>query len=113
MDIEIPMKTRQLTSKWTVTLEQDDNPQLGESAINDSAKILQEEIDWGVICDLLVELGWTQVTISEKTLRLFDHKPNMVADWVKQNILGGSRGRGTTWLFERAEDASMFILRWS
>lgn len=106
-------KTRTLTSKWTVELEHDDNPEFGENLGEEVTKILQEEIDWGVLCDMMLQLGWSKVLISKATANLFYSTPSTIETWVEENIKGKSRGRGTTWLFEDEKDAMWFKMRWS
>lgn len=103
------MKTRQLSSKWTVELKHDGEPELGESAL----KMLQEEIDKEVFCDMMVAVGWTKVIVSTDKAKLFDLTPSIIETWIQQNIEGKSKGMGTIWLFEHHKDAMLFTLRWS
>lgn len=102
-------KTRQLTSTWTYESDIKD----AELEIsNEALKILQEEIDWEIISEMLVAEGWTQVTVSNTTANYAYRNPKKMEDWINKNIKGKSRGRGVSWFFENAEDAAWFALRW-
>jgi len=82
--------------KWSFDIE----------TVAEVAKIMQEEIDWEILSNRLVEYGWTKVGISAAGM-------HTVEKWVEENIQGKYKFRGTTWLFESEKDAAFFILRWS
>jgi len=112
---EIKNKSRKLSAKWTVTLEH------GQTEHNlelekEIAKTLQEEIDWGILSDMLVEIGWQRVILSPLTLERFSHVHvwlGQVKPWLDSNMTGLYRSRRETWLFENSKDATLFILRWT
>lgn len=78
--------------------------------IDRQSKIIQEEIDWGVLCSIYEEIGWTIIHID------WDKKPldeaYEIKVWCKDNLKGHYQSRGKTWMFELEKDASMFIMRW-
>ena len=114
MVIEVVMKTRQLTAKWTVELEQGE-PEFGETVLEDLARDYQDQIDWYITSDLLADIGWQKVILCDPTMERFSH-PHVwlgeVKPWLESNIRGLYRSRDRTWLFQDSRDAALFILRW-
>lgn len=104
--IYINAKPRQLTAKWTVDLEQGDI-EIGEAA----AKILQEEIDWEVMCDLMKSMGWKVVELNWS--HTTEDNAHEIKEWCRKNLKGHYKARGRTWIFENEQDANWFSLRWS
>ena len=103
----VKQKSQELKARWSMELKVIEAQQLKTQFEIECAKILQEEIDWEILSTLLVEKGWTKVEeISPSPMYI-------VGKWVKDNIQGKYKVRGTTWLFESEKDATMFILRWS
>lgn len=108
---KMDMKLRQLTSAWTVELKEDSNPQYGADVEDEVARILQEEIDWEILCDIMVRAGWTKVETTWEVKPVEEIYELKV--WCDTNLTGHRKGRGKVWLFEKAEDAEWFMLRWS
>lgn len=84
---------------------------LEDQIMERAAREVAEDIDFGVLSDLLVEIGWTKITTSWDIMTLeemYDLK-----EWCKTNLKGQRKGRGKTWLFELEKDASIFALRWA
>jgi|694.fasta_scaffold03834_25 hypothetical protein len=75
------------------------------------AKEMQEEIDWGIMCDLLKEVGWVKIQTTWSTQSLEDAYD--LKNWCRSNLYGNYKGRGKIWLFEKEKDAIMFALKWS
>ena len=73
---------------------------------DEMAKVLQEEIDWEIMCELMSSIGWVQVEIDRPSTE-------ELTEWCHKNLKGKFRGRNHTWMFERAEDATWFTMRWS
>ena len=94
--------------KGTITvLNQDiDLPDLAEQA----AKILQEEIDREILFDMLTQVGWTRVELASKWLSVTGIE---LHEWRKANLTGRWYAHENVWIFEKAEDAVVFTLRWS
>lgn len=86
---------------------------LAEEYAIEAAKMLQEEIDWKVLCDLLIETGWTKVSIKWIYTSINSSKAHIISQWCKNNLIGHYKGRGDTWLFEHEKDAILFTLKWS
>jgi hypothetical protein len=74
-----------------------------------AARILQEEIDKEVITEiriaLLVDEGWTRVD-----LPMVDFTD--IGPWMQVNIQRDWQGFFNTWLFESADDATLFKIAW-
>lgn len=90
-------------------LNLDQYPDLVEEAAKNCAKQIQEEIDWHIITDMLVGVGWTKIQF--EPLRGVEEAYDISA-WIKTNCQGKVQSRGETWIFEKAEDAEWFTLKW-
>ena len=73
---------------------------------DEMAKALQEEIDWEILCELMKSIGWTEVEIDQPSTT------DIVA-WCTDNLKGKFNNRNYVWMFERAEDATWFTMRWA
>jgi hypothetical protein len=82
--------------------------ELAEKLSNEMA----EEIDWGLLCDLLTEVGWVKVAISEPWSNMTSSFAHEIKEWCKENLKGHYKARGRVWVFEKAQDAEWFMLRW-
>lgn len=82
---------------------------LEEELSEKMSAILAEEIDWELIVDLMVSVGWTRVRLER-----FDHRHHAIDihDWLVENCSGHYKSRGSTFVFEKAEEAEWFSLRW-
>lgn len=77
------------------------------------ARLIQEEIDWEIMTGFLEDTGWSKVTLDWPYATSSELETQTINDWCKDNLTGKFRGRDKIWMFENAQDASMFILRWS
>jgi len=72
------------------------------------SEALSQEINKALVVDLrcrdLVSQGWTMVTI--------DTTLEDIGGWMQANIRGDWRAFYDRWLFEDANDAMLFKLRW-
>lgn len=72
------------------------------------AKEIQKEIDEGILSNILLETGWTQI--------YFEFKNNQhavdIADWILNNCQCQVERFTNHYLFEDKKDAEWFILRW-
>lgn len=72
------------------------------------ARIIREEIDKEIVlevrCQALVDQGWTMIK-----LEIADHGD--IGSWMQENIQGDWRGFTDRWLFEHADDATLFTMR--
>lgn len=83
-----------------------------EEIVNTMAKEIQEEIDWEIMCDMMIALGWTKVKMTWPD-RMTEAMAHTIKEWCRENLKGHYQGRGTTWIFDRKEDAVWFTLKWS
>ena len=84
---------------------------LKEEIIDKLSKDMQEDIDWGVLCELLKEVDWVKVDLEWP--RMTESLAHEIKEWCRANLKGHYKARGRTWIFEKEKDASMFILRWA
>lgn len=72
------------------------------------AEDMKKDIDFRVLCELLVQSGWTKVE-----LPYFDSRNHSIdiADWAFDNC-GEHKQYATTYIFESAKDATAFALKW-
>jgi len=81
-----------------------------EKELTDSlADEIRKTIDFNLMCDIMVKLrGFVVVEIDYSP----DKKWIDVMEWVDAIVTGEYKEHNGTWLFEKAEDATMFRLRW-
>lgn len=82
------------------------------SMVEDMSRMIQEEIDWQIMCDIMKTLGWTEVKMPWDGY-MTDLDAHVLKEWCKENLQGNYNARGNTWMFQHEKDASMFILKWS
>lgn len=76
-----------------------------------AAQILQEEIDWELICDMMKACGWVRIETSWYCQSAEDAYE--LKEWCSKNIKGDYKARGKTWMFANKKDAVKFSLRWA
>jgi hypothetical protein len=87
--------------------------------IDNLAKEMADDIDQGIMMDMLTKDGWTQTKInpafSEYSMmgKPFEDWYGRTAEWVHLNAKGDYKLLKGQWLFKDPKDATMFILRWS
>ena len=77
--------------------------------INKMSQDLANEIDFGILSDMLSENGWTSVEFIPFT---YSKQAKDIADWAEQHCTGKWRHCGVKFVFERAADATAAILKW-
>lgn len=81
-----------------------------EEYIAAAAREMQEEIDFSILAEMLVEIGWTKIVTNTE---FWDPDELIeIKKWLSKNIKGSYKVRKTVWLFEDAKDATIFVLRW-
>ena len=81
-----------------------------DSSIQDAmAKLLQEEIDWEIMADMMVRADWIMIDLPRFKDR---YEAIDVELWIDENCKGKHMHRGKTYVFERKQDAEWFTLRW-
>ncbi len=78
-----------------------------EEMINAAGSRLAAEIDFGVMCSFLEELGWTKVILSPMTKEHSD-----AIDFWTSHLAGNFHNMGLVWIFEDPADAVNFTLKW-
>jgi hypothetical protein len=83
---------------------------LQEQLIEKASRQIAEDIDFGVICNLLVDIGWVKVEF--EALR-----PNKravdITNWLHTECKQEWKHHGRTFVFESKEEAALFKLTWS
>ena len=92
------MKALQLTGRRS----------LEDEIVNELAEKMCSEMDFHILSEMLIELGWTKIVLKPMT-----QETGQVLDtWVEKNVKGPFETMGLVWLFQDSKDATMFILRW-
>ena len=82
---------------------------LEQDILNDISNDIAKEMDFHIIADLLVDIGW----ISVKLKRFNDGTEAVdIIQWLDTNCTGEWKNLGTRFIFEKQQDAEWFILRW-
>jgi hypothetical protein len=89
--------------------------EISASLAEQIAKEIDNEILDTIMISLLTKEGWTATNIGPEQSLL---SPKHVwytdtAEWLHLNATGDYKLLRGKWLFERQEDAVMFVLRWS
>lgn len=77
--------------------------------INEAGRQMAREIDFGVLCGFLQELGWTKVVLQPMTKEHGD----AIDHWTRTQLIGNFETMGLVWIFENPGDAVNFTLKWS
>ena len=76
----------------------------------DIGKTMSDHIDFELLCDVLTQsCDWTNVDI-DRDLSVSSYD---LQDWCEKNLKGKWMTRNRVWLFEKAGDATLFILKWA
>jgi len=86
---------------------------LVDQQLDYQSQLLKEKIDWEVMKEMLVKVGWTEVTFSTPWSDMTAEFISEIKDWCDKNIVGYYQIRGRTMLFEYQQDAVLFSLRWA
>ena len=79
-----------------------------QDIINKAGKAMSDEIDFGILTEMLCELGWRKVILRPMT---WEAGANIDA-WTAKHIKGPFETMGLVWIFEQEQDANWFALRW-
>jgi hypothetical protein len=80
-----------------------------QEIINRAGKQMAEEIDFGILADLLKEIGWVEIEFEPHVESILLYE---IQNWMQDNCKGLFRSRGKRFLFELEKDASWFLLKW-
>ena len=79
-----------------------------QDIINNAGKAIADEIDFTILTDMLIQIGWRKVI-----LRPMTWEDGFEIDaWTEKHIKGNFETMGLVWVFEDEEDANWFALRW-
>ena len=81
-----------------------------QDIINGAAKRMAEDIDRGILWELLVGCGWKRVTITELQDNMNRH---LIVEWMRKNIKNPYHKYRNDFIFSDEKDAFQFILRWA
>lgn len=81
---------------------------LEQEIINDLAKSMAKSIDFDMLCDVLIPVGYTQIEITYGSSRKWFE----VMEWTANICTGEYKEHNGKWLFEKEKDAIMFKLKW-
>lgn len=101
--IEVVMKTFKAT--WTIDPANNIDDLIGE----EFSKRIQEEIDWEIMADIFIQLGWHRVSYEPRTSETIAKE---MKDWLAENCIGNYQFREGTAVFEKEQDLIMYKLRW-
>ena len=79
-----------------------------QDIINKAGKAMADEIDFGILSDMLCELGWHKVILKPMTWEA----GTTIDEWTAKHIKGPFETMGLVWIFEQEQDANWFALRW-
>ena len=79
-----------------------------QDIINKAGKAIANEIDFGILSEMLCELGWRRVILKPMSWE----DGYAVDEWTAKHIKGNFETMGLVWIFEHEEDANWFALRW-
>jgi hypothetical protein len=71
---------------------------------------IAQEIDFEILADMLVSIGWTKVVLKNGALPCTGPE---LHEWRVRNLKGKWKAHNKIWLFENEQDAVWFTLRWS
>lgn len=80
-----------------------------EEWANEAAKILQEEIDWEIISEMLISVGWVRVGFETA---IPDFRAKAINDWLHTECKYHWKRRGGIFIFENRNEAALFKLTW-
>lgn len=83
-----------------------------KDTIDNLSRIMAEEIDWELMVDMIIAVGWIKVSIPNSWSDMTSSFSREIKEWCRDNVKGHYNNRGRMWVFEKAEDAEWFMLRW-
>lgn len=70
---------------------------------------IAKDIDFQILAEMLVNSGWTKVVLQRGALPCTGPE---LHEWRQRNLKGEWKAHNNVWVFEKAEDAVVFTLRW-
>lgn len=78
---------------------------LHEEIVDEVVKNIRNQIDWGIVRQMLEDTGWYYVQARPSR---YD-----ILTWVNENCVGDHTRHEQEWMFELEQDAVLFTLRWA
>lgn len=82
---------------------------LEDEIIKELSTQMQSEMDFQILSDMLVQLGWTKIVLPRFYSR--EHSVDVLG-WCEKNIKNPYERRGTVFMFQHEDDAVLFSLKW-
>jgi len=108
-----------LKATWSLEVLQaltfENSLDIEKDVMDAASKEITKEIDQEIMRDLLKAQGWTEVIVKSAGT-VADQLNQSWVDlemWCDQNCKGKYTGWGTSWIFEKREDATFFALKWT
>lgn len=83
-----------------------------QKLVEEAAQTLRDEIDWQVMMNILLEVGYIHISMSWSE-RMNESLAHKIKEWCRDNLKEDYHGRGKDWYFKSEKDATVFVLRWS
>ena len=83
-----------------------------DEIMNNAAKEMADDIDWELMSSLMTQTGWTKITVDFGP-RMTESTAHEIKEWTRSQCKGYVQSRKKDWLFQNAEDATLFTLRWA
>ena len=103
-----------MTHNIKVSLEMDDNPTHAIDLEEEMTKVLadeiSQEIDFGIIAEIMIQQGWHKVQLSP--FKNNNHAVD-IKYWVEEHCHYDHMNHGTTFIFEDQGDAVNFTMKWA
>lgn len=84
------------------------NINIQDEILNAAGSAMAREIDFGILCGFLIEIGWRKIILNPMTTET----SQAIDQWTEQNVKGNFETMGLVWIFEQEQDANWFALRW-
>jgi hypothetical protein len=82
---------------------------LKEDILDEITKDYAKQMDWEIVADCLVSVGWTNVKLN----RFHSNEEAIdINNWLEQNCTDEWKNLSTRYIFKKKKDAEWFILRW-
>ncbi len=82
---------------------------LEDEIAQELASKMQSDMDFHILSDMLVDLGWTKVFVRYNPP---ERSWVDIKQWAEDNCKGSHQEHNGIWLFESQQDANWFTLRW-
>lgn len=88
------------------------NLSIEDEIMNHLSQEISRDIDEGIMSIMITETGWTRAPVTWAQSTLKDMWIAETGAWCHLHATGNYKFLAGHWHFERAEDATAFILKW-